>query len=96
MEVGEQHQIRPEETEFLGLGLLHLHHQVGGPGLLAAYQPGPRGAVVVVGDADPMAGACFHPHLHPLAHQLPHAVWGEGHPLLIALDLGGHTDRGHR
>ena len=96
VQVGEQHQIGPQESELLRLGFLHLHHQVGGPGLLAIHQPGAGGGVIGVRHAGPSAGTGLHPHLHALANQLPHAIGGEGHPLFVALDLRGHANAGHR
>ena len=96
VEIGEEHQVGPQEAELLRLRLLHLHHQVGRPGVLAAHQPGAGGGVVVIADADPVARPRLDAHLHPLAHQLPHPIGGEGHPLLIALDLPRHADAGHR
>ena len=95
MQVGEQHQIGPQKTKFLGLGFLDLDHQVGPPGLLTAHQPGTGGGEVSVADACPQAGPLLHPHLHAEGDQLADAVWGEGHPLFIAFDFGGDPNTGH-
>ena len=96
MQVGEQHHVLAEEAEFLRLGFLDLHHQVGPPGFIAAHHRCPRRSEGVVGDAGPVARTGFDPHLQPLAHQLPDGIRGEGHPLFIGLDLPRNTDAGHR
>ena len=53
VQVGEQHQIGAQKAEFLGLGLLDLHHQMGAPGFCGAHQPGPGGGEGGIAEASP-------------------------------------------
>ena len=46
--------------------------------------------------AGPEASSRLNPHLHALGDEFTHPIGGESHPLLVALDLGGDADRGHR
>ena len=96
VQVGEQHHVLTQETEFLRLWFLDLHHQVGAPGLFAGHNLGPRCCESFVGNAGPVAGAGLDPHLQSVAHQFPHSIRGESHPLLIGLDFPRNADAGHR
>ena len=96
MQVGEQHLVLAQVGKFLGLGLLHLHHQAGGPGLLGADQVGPGGREGAVADPGSRTGLALDAHLEPMADQFAHAIGGEGDPLLIPFDLGRYADAGDR
>ena len=96
VQVGEQHHVVPQEAEFLALRLLHLHHQMGAPGVLTAHQLGSGCGEGLIADAGSRPGPGLDPHLQPLADQFPYGIGGEGHPLLIGLDFPGHADAGHR
>ena len=96
VQVGEQHHVLPQIDKFLRLRFLHLHHQMGAPGLVAAHHLGTGGGEGVVTDSRSSPGSGFDAHLQALAHQFPHRIGSQRHALLIELDLLRHTDAGHR
>ena len=53
---------------------------------------GAGGGVLVVGEPGADTGAGLHYDLVAVVHQLDDAVGGEGHPLLIVLDLARYSD----
>ena len=96
MQVGEQHHVVAEKPQLLLLWLLHLHHQMGGPGLLPRHHLSPSCGKRVIGDASAGPSAAFDPHLQSLTGQFPDGVRGECHPLFVGLDFLRDADAGHR
>ena len=87
MQIGQQHHVLPQEVEFLGLGLLHLHHQVRGPGLVPVDNRHACGGKGLIADAGSCTCAGFDADLQPAADQLPSGIRRQGHPAFIGLDF---------
>ena len=96
MQVGEQHHVLPQQAEFLWLGFLHLHHQMGAPGLVPVDHLSAGRGVGVIADARPCSGTALDAHLQSVAGEIPDGIGRESHPLLVGFDLLRHADAGHR
>jgi hypothetical protein len=94
VQVGEQLLAGAEAVVLLGHRLLDLDDQVGGAEHVvgARHELRTRARVLVVAEPGPLARAGLHDHLVAAVHQLDDAVGGEGHPLLVVLDLAWHPD----
>ncbi len=94
VQVGEQLLALAEPVVLRGDRLLDLDDQVG-PGehlVRAGHDLGPGRGELGVREARTGPGVRLHQHLVPGVHQLGHAVRLHRHPVLVVLDLLGHSD----
>ena len=94
VEVGEQHEARPEERELRRLRFLHLDHEPGAaPHIGGGVDDlGARAPVVVVDDARAGAGVVLDEHADAVVAHLEHAVGSYRDAVLVGLHLARHAD----
>ena len=95
VEIGEQHLIGAQHGDFRRLRLLHLDHHLGpGEDFLGAVDDfSPGGDVVVVVEANGMAGLGLYQRLVAMFDQLAHRGRRQPHPVFLDLDLLGNPDQ---
>jgi hypothetical protein len=95
VEVGEQHLLRAQPLELVGLRLLDLDHEVRRPHVrdLHHLRPSPGKRLVV--QATALARAAFHQDLVARLPQLPDALRHHADPELLVLPLARHSDAHH-
>jgi hypothetical protein len=76
VQIGEQHHVVAEKSEFLGLGLFHLHDEMGSPGFVSADELCPRVAEGVISDPGPRSGTSFNLHLKSMGDQFANPIGG--------------------
>jgi len=94
VQVGEQHLVRPKEAVLGSDRLLDLQQQVGlAPDVGSRLDDRGAGrAVVGIGDRGTGAGSGLHEHLVAALREVVNAGRGDGHPVLLALDLCRDAD----
>ena len=94
VQIGEEDQPRAEVGELRGQRFLDLADQLGAlPDLVRGLHDRCAGALVVgVGDRGVDAGPGLDQHRRTVVEELADAVGCDRHPVLLGLDLLGHTD----
>lgn len=94
MQVGEEHQVRPEETVFGRDGFLDLQDERGlGPDVFGGPEDtGTRGSIFGIADTGSDAGAGLNEHGVPAGRELMDSGSGDGNAKFVVLDFLGDTD----
>ena len=92
VQIGEQRRAALEQRHLVGERVLHLHDQLGRPGLLARDEPRAAARVLLVGEAAALAGALLHPHLVSGSGQRGHAVGHHSDAVLDHLRFARNAD----